>query len=906
MKKNFFKKLSFVMALAMMISVVAPAASAFAATSPSLNSTKKYLLLGNDKRSDYNFNVNNKSKGWSYKWTSSNTNVATVNAKNGVTTAVGIGKATVKVAITKSGKAVKTLSATVIVKDNIVSLTDIYAQTKDVDLTKIPVGTDVDFGRKFVTEGGSTKKTTAVTRWEVSSDDATVDAKGVFNASKSGTYTITAVAFQSKAKYNSWVAGGKDMSSSLVLATKAIEVTVANSIESVKQISSTKFTVTFNADMSETDVKDASVLSRVISGANVTTGTEKIKSATLDSTGKILTVETYSTFTAKSVYNYTYGDLTGSFTAANVSLDEVVALTFSDFKANVNGTATDMTQYVSGVNADGVVIYDGSNSDALDVYLSFTYGGDSNGYVSGNNAYIYKAGYSAPVTVKYTKYVLDAATSSYKTITAEAAATVTGVSTAVDGATMQYAILDSAYTATTKWDAPKSIAAKDTGYRIYTRYKKTTDAATAGYTYEAYDTVADFIYESSNSDLLYITNNYLYPIAAGNVTVIVKTNTAVPQIVGTFDITIKAQRTFASAIATVGVVTVGNTALYNNSSYDNGTNAVFMVTDSLGEAFVPTASTTPVFISGPANITAYPTFGSKPQIMGADSSYKGMVIYSVYGGAGVTTGQYMYKVTLTHPATGVSKDVNFVINVIDGATASTYANAVTRWEIGLSDGARYLTDIDLKEMNNTKNLTVKVFGYNSAGIKVEQLASSEFNVVVKDATGATKYTTQTIPVIGTTGASILYPIAKGSYTVAVSVTGGFASHTSLANRTAGAVIASTSFAVTDSTTKAAALVLPVVTSGTSINLFDLVRAAYDFTLNGVAINEANITKVTYVNNGTTVAVTNPGTVMTVSGKEYYISSIEYTVHNPADLMKGIFAASETVYTYDIGKSILFK
>ena len=67
MKKNFFKKLSFVMALAMIISVVAPAAGAFAATTLKLNATSKTLFLGENDA--YNFNVIGKSTGATESWT---------------------------------------------------------------------------------------------------------------------------------------------------------------------------------------------------------------------------------------------------------------------------------------------------------------------------------------------------------------------------------------------------------------------------------------------------------------------------------------------------------------------------------------------------------------------------------------------------------------------------------------------------------------------------------------------------------------------------------------------------------------------------------------------------------------------------------------------------------------------
>jgi len=158
MKKNFFKKLSFVLALAMIVSVLAPAAGAFAAAKPKLNSTKKYLFLGETNKYDFNIVTTSKRTGWKYKWTSSNKAVATV-ASNGLTTGKSIGTAEISVVIkNKDGEEIADLSADVIVKDSI----------KTVKITNLPkdgkmlAGATNDFNRSFTTYGVLLRKLPAL------------------------------------------------------------------------------------------------------------------------------------------------------------------------------------------------------------------------------------------------------------------------------------------------------------------------------------------------------------------------------------------------------------------------------------------------------------------------------------------------------------------------------------------------------------------------------------------------------------------------------------------------------------------------------------------------------------------------------------------------------------------------
>jgi hypothetical protein len=104
MMKSFFKKLAFVMALAMVVSLVAPAGSAFAATTASVALKDKTAVaehaLAVGAEEDYCFlgaPANWKELGW--KWTSSNPEVATVDEVTGLTKGVADGVATITITV---------------------------------------------------------------------------------------------------------------------------------------------------------------------------------------------------------------------------------------------------------------------------------------------------------------------------------------------------------------------------------------------------------------------------------------------------------------------------------------------------------------------------------------------------------------------------------------------------------------------------------------------------------------------------------------------------------------------------------------------------------------------------------------------------------------------------------------
>ena len=109
MMKSFFKKLAFVMALAMVVSAMAPAATAKAADVEKLGICLQddatwtaletdEMTVGNEAR-DYRFAGAPKNwKDYKWTWTSSDEKVAVVDAKSGLVAAVAPGTTTIKVA----------------------------------------------------------------------------------------------------------------------------------------------------------------------------------------------------------------------------------------------------------------------------------------------------------------------------------------------------------------------------------------------------------------------------------------------------------------------------------------------------------------------------------------------------------------------------------------------------------------------------------------------------------------------------------------------------------------------------------------------------------------------------------------------------------------------------------------
>ena len=872
MKKNFFKKLSFVLALAMIISVVAPAAGAFAATKVKLNSTKKYLHLGVDGSDEYNFNVvSKKGTGWKYSWESSNEDVAVVNAKNGVVTAAGVGTAKVTLTIVdKDGEEVGEAKATVVVRDNIKDLTITNKPAGD----KVSVGVAQDFNRSFVTVSGSKKVTSAITRWSVEpATGATIDDKGVFTATVAGEYTITATAYQSKAKY--------EAKQPIAGATDTYKVTVPVEIKEIKQLNANKFVAEFNTDVSKTLTKDNAFVYQVINGKLVATGSEKIKEVKFD--GNKATVEIYGTIGSEKLYSFVYGDATGSFTGAKKALEEVAGLVFDNFTVSTEaGAKVDVLTKISGVNKDGVAIYTGTE---LAPYISdYKYEGDyANGWLSGSDLYITKNGYSAVVSVKYTNFVLDSATNTYKTVEYTAQATATGVATALNTSSMQFVIKKSAtmQDGTAAWATTGlAVPAGDGGYYIHTRYKNNTDDADDwNYTND----FATFTYETTNADKLIITGNNLYPISQGVVTVLVKKGT---DVVNTFDLTIMAGRTFATATPDKQSVTLGNKNFGAASPDNEYKEVVIWAKDSMNEGIAVTGTAS--VVTGPKDYVTPPVVDLSNLGTGDDL---GKVTAKVTA-TDATPGAYNIKITLTSDSTFnfATKEFNIYV-VVTNAAASE--GAAVRWALELTS-----SDIDLKKIDENKSIGVKVYGYNKHNARVEVLdPATEYTLTVKKGndtikTVGTGFTTSSIPVAVENAVSGAYDFVDlGSYVVTAFAEGA----SNPTGRNDGVYIDAKPFVVKDTTEAKPIPVTLSVAKTTGMTIADAVKAAYNFKINDVDMETlgAAATWAFDYSVGSSLVTNNAGTTEVPVGN-LYVSAVKITID---------FGGADVTYTIKVGNTI---
>ena len=864
MKKNFFKKLSFVIALAMIISVVAPAAGAFAATKVKLNATKKYLHLGVDGKDEYNFNiVSKKGTGWKYSWESSNDDVVVVNKKNGVATAAGVGTAKVTVFIVdKDGEEVGEAKATVVVRDNI----------KEVSITNKPAGDKVsvgvahDFNRSFVTFSGSKKVTSAITRWSVEpADGATIDDKGIFTATKAGEYTITAKTYQSKAKFEA---------NEPLAATDSYKVTVPVEIVKTAQINKTKFVAEFNTDVSKTLTKDNAFVYQVINGKQVATGTEKIKSVAFD--GNKVTVELYGSIVSKGLYNFVYGDATGSFTGASAEMSDVAGIVFDDFTVAVSDFAgQDLTAKVSGVNKDGVVIKSGAD---LAPYLEFTYEGDVlNGWVSGHYAGISKSGYSAVIKAKYSNFQLDSETNTYKTVVFEDQATATGLTVAVNSSTMQFTVKRNAAAqlADSTWPSTPGLAvpAGDSNYNIHVRYRNNNQDSSAPWTYS--DT--EFTYVSTNADKLVISGNYLYPISQGVVTVLVKSG---DDVVNTFDITIMAGRTYASAIPNKQMVALGNFNFSATPQHNESATVDIVNKDSMNEGVSDITAVVDA-INGAAG--AVPPTVDFDYGTGDDAGK----VTATFKAVGATPGAFNVKIKLTSATLGwASKTVDVYVSVLNSAADQ---GGVVRWAVQLDK-----TEYDMKKVEDAVDAQVAVYGYNKNNARIAVLADEYYSLTVKRGNSDIKtkddVTDTAIPVATVSNNAISF-VDFDTYVVTAYATSGSAANPT--NRANGAQIGAATFVVKDTTSKELKPDTLTVKTSEASTVADAVKKAFNFKINDVDVEGyANISYI-YTNGG--VKVEDAGGTTVTAGQNVYIEAIKV----PVDFGSGNYVT----YKIDVNRTI---
>lgn len=882
MKKSFFKKLSFVLVLAMVMALIVPATGAFAAAAPKLNAAKKYLHLDVEGQNEYDFNIKNKQSGWKYLWESSDEDVVEVD-NVGLVTATGVGTAKVTVYITdKSGEEVADLTATVIVRDNIKEVTI----TNKPDGDKLAVGVEHDFNRSFVTVSGSTKKTSAITRWSVTPEGATIDEKGVFVASKAGKYTVTALSFQSKEKYNLWKADA-EANAGYVLDTDTYEVTVAPSVVGVQQKTFTTAELTFDADMSQEVNATNLKLYRIIAGVSQPVEM-MVKKVSFDTTGTIATVETYVEFAGGETYELAYGDLKARFEAAKADVDQVASVVLQTKEAvyTQGGTSLDVKLF----NAAGVDI----STTALKARVTYAITNNV-GYLNGNTLVLFAKGDVAAIKATFHTYTYDA---NYDEIVVEG----TGQVVAVDAAsyTLGSNVEWTLATAAPDWSKAKvtKLAAGDTGYSVWARVRSTnSNVEEYYYSYGGPSNAitgndpTKFTFESSNKDVLIVdTYGTVFPVQAGNVVIICKYD---GKAIATFPVEITGARAAATFSIDKNAVTLTNSAAVGATA-----EVKLTIKDQLGADFNPDPSKIKIeaMKSNPDNGAAY-----GPVTL--DTANLKISIAA----SGVAKGTWTYKVT------AYEKVQILIVTIQEPAYKTTpnnnyndYSDDISYWQLTLSASS---VDTAVTSDGALKSVTPTLLGYASNGVAVYKATWSDgfYYTVTSGGTAVTKGTPNdgSIEVAfanGTLASPVQTVASAGAITARTGVfvdTLANGAYIVTAYDSAGNVKGQASFSVGN--TKAAPTYAYEKTQTTETYILKAVRDCFKISLSGSEIADADLYGVSYVVGGTphdysdtndtnadTVA---SGTTVLVKSvkfiKIFTISGVDYAVEYTATINRSI-------------------
>jgi hypothetical protein len=696
MKKDFIQKLSIAMASALVITSVAPAATAEAATM-GMNKTSKILYLNADNSTDtgssYDFNITNKGKDYkkkyTFKWSVSKDGIVDLNTKNGKVEAVGVGKTNVTCKVYKKSnkKLYKTIKATVEVKANAET---VVVSNQPTD-GKMLVGTTFDFNRTMKNaEGG---KATDKTEWKLYADEklteeskiATVDSQGVVTAKEAGTFYVVARTYQSKAT--------KDITTA---TSEAVKVTVPVTMTDIKLTTSNKVQLTFDSSVKEivktaADVKVTTVATNKVN--------YPVKAVTVSEDGKTVTVESYALFTNGTTYAVTAADSTKEFTAqigtiSSISIANQVVAPITQLSDAKSLAYTVFDQY-------GVDVTENYSSDPL---LSVVSSSTTASYVTSDKKLaMFNEGDVVSVQLVYTKY--NTTTGTVDTIKSNVA-TVT-CSKATANTTSKWTINSTADYATIY----NSInVGQNDKYLFVTMKDSYNNDVTSGFTFTSMD-----------PSLLVVDmhTGKLTPIKAGTALVKVECGSYVTYLT----ITVNPKSEIKSVAQTASQVILSNKITRaDKSTYQEEQTVVFTLKDQYDADYkaredvkITPISTTEAF-TVKANDTVISTAVANAE-QTARTNEEGKLEFVVKAVAD-KTGACTFRINVK----GIDRFVTVETKTPGGAVS-------------------YSVTLDKKELDNAKKESTKleVFGIDAAGTKVNSsVTGSTIKYEVKNEKGEVK------------------------------------------------------------------------------------------------------------------------------------------------------------------------
>jgi hypothetical protein len=708
MKKNFVKKtLASTLALAMVAtSMPAAFATADAAKAPALNKKAKTLYINeNEIGSSFNFNVKNTVKGSTYKWTTSNKAVATVNAKNGVTKAgTKTGKATISCKITFKTKKTKTLKATVTVKENATKVAIKNAPEKEIGIGE----NAYDFNSTMTSASGA--KATDYRTWEIDAASntagATINAKsGKVTTTKAGTFKVRVRAYQNKAK----------LAANDTVDSDWLEVKVASSIKTVAQSATSKVLVTFDDNMKETvKAADFVVANKTTSAVN------GIKEIAFSDDGKAVTITTYGKFDDKGTYTLTYAGKTYDF-ATTIGSVESIELATTTIKPN----ETTVIKYVLK-NANGVDITD--TVDSSQVIIEEVE--NANGYFNAGTKEltIYEKGKTAKLKLTYHSQTYNKTTG-----VEEGNRSVEGVVTCAEetastiGAYEKYTISDSN---TIDWakvtTTTKSLCVNDTKY-LFVKAKDSKGNDATG-----------LKFKSGNDNILLVDSQagYASLLAVKEGTTVVNVYTSNDVYLWSLPVEVK-----SAAKATSLILDNTSVSVANNSTV--ATKIGVTVKNQHGDN-----------MSGKNLFTVEAVDGAPAIVTASDDSLSVQATSDLKAG---TT--YKYKVTLTDNSTkytyltvaikeaGVASGIELQLSKATLDTTVTTSSTLEDLTAGITLVTKDSNGLVISDI--TKSADTKITVEGPTGFKAQTIADGKFNAyttsgssIIKVPTGTYKITAQ--------------------------------------------------------------------------------------------------------------------------------------------------------------------
>ncbi len=582
--KSIFKKIAFVLALAMVVAAFPAKTAAAAAEGPQLKA-HRVLYIGGDVTETYAEKAyatvwNFKEDGYTVKFESKDPEIATVGKNKGMVTAVSVGVTTVTATFSKEGAKDVVKTCKVEVKKNAAVVTIDEDSQKAIEglkvgekVTAVAVKTDAEGSNEDITDG---------VRFSVDDDKiATVNSKtGEINAVATGETVLKVWGVQ----WEYSAEAGKYVITETTPKTEYKLVVTKGTITEVKQIALDQIELTATDEETAKNMTINDVKVEYFIGENAIT--DFIKSVAANGTKVIVTL--HNPIVADQQYRVTYGDASFDFKGAKADVADIQISTM------VAEAGQEVFIAVTTYNADGVKLttttaetYAGSGiTVTADESLSGDYYLDS----ATGKIYFFNANKTAVVKATYDKGFDDYG-NKIPDIVKTAQVTSYSPASAADGNVEGWAVgaADADATKLVYSNAAIKVAVGDSAYYLYGKYTR-KQAGQQDQT--LYTDGINFTYSSSNENVLLVYGNQLLPVAQGAASVIVKQG---DKVVGVANVIVDAARVLDRI-----EVSVNNTKL---SAGVNDSTITIKAFDQMGQNILSSAAVT-VTQTNTANVAA--------------------------------------------------------------------------------------------------------------------------------------------------------------------------------------------------------------------------------------------------------------------------------------------------------------